>query len=257
MINDMAAQPYLRYAPDGHLVYASFASAFLLKLLRHKFVHLLPEESRSRIIPLVERLIRALSDSSVAIDDSHTPKIYARFLAGLLHKHRALASAQGTKHEHDKDAEMSSNIQDPRGLSIDLSAVHQRNDLGPGPLSPPSPHPSIRVTPPATGDQMFGYMLHDPNEVHAGLYSHGHGDMDMLGHGSDMRLDVSTVASGSGTVHPTDEMVRDEDDEDISQPLRAVNAFWQQAAIWQDVNMTVGNWEKDFLDQQFVSNLDG
>jgi len=257
MIGDAAARSYLRYAPDGHLVYASFASAFLLKLLRHKFVHLFSEEKRARIIPLVERLIRVLNDPSVAIDDSHTPKIYARFLDGLLHKHRALARTQGTKHEHGKDPEPSSHPQGGHGLSIDLGTLKQGNEFARGPLSPPSPHPSIRVTPPADGDHTFGYMLLDPNAAHPSLNTHGQEEMDIVGHGSDMRFEMSAAASGSGTVRPIDEMVREEDDEDIFPPLRGVNAFWQQETVWQDVNMTIGNWEKDFLDQQFVSALDG
>jgi hypothetical protein len=77
--------------------------------------------------------------------------------------------------------------------------------------------------------------------------------MDLTGQGSDMRFDISMAAPRSGTVHPMDGMIREEDDEDIFPPLRVVNAFYQQG--WQDVNMTVGNWENDFLDQ--VSNLDG
>ena len=252
MINDNAVQSYLRYAPDSHLVFASFASAFLLKLLRHKFVHLLPEERRSKIIPLVERLVRVLNSTSVAIDDSHTPKIYARFLAGLLHKHRTLASAQRMEQQRDKDTDMKVNVntnnqeRQAPGLSIDTNTLHQQNNLPSGPFSPPSPHPSIRVTPPPADDHNLGYMMHNPSDAHA--------DMEMLGQGS---LEFSG-ASGSGTVHPMDEIARYEEDDDIPPSLEAINdPFWQHGFVpWLDASVPF-NWDKEFPDPHRVPGLDG
>lgn len=40
------------------------------------------------IFDLIGRLIQTLSSSKISIDDRHTPKLYARFLAGLLSRHR-------------------------------------------------------------------------------------------------------------------------------------------------------------------------
>ncbi|KAJ8522831.1 hypothetical protein ONZ45_g676 [Pleurotus djamor] len=88
MVNSLAPSGYMRYAPDGHFVFASFASAFLLKLLRPEFSQLLTKDQESEIFDLIGRLIQTLSSSDIAIDDRHTPKLYARFLAGLLSKHR-------------------------------------------------------------------------------------------------------------------------------------------------------------------------
>lgn len=257
MINDTAVRSYLRYAPDGHLVFASFASAFLLKLLRHKFVHLLSEERRSKIIPVVERFIRALNDPSVSIDDSHTPKIYARFLAGLLQKHHTLSQRM----EHDANVHTNTQDRQVTGLSIDLSNVHRNGNISIGPLSPPSPHPSIQVTPPPVGDHNFGYILHNPNDAHFGANLHDHADTEMLGQGSDIRLDISG-ASGSGTVHPMDEIARREEDEDIPSSLNAINdSYWQHGLVpglvpWLDFSMPV-TWEKDFVDHQNISSLEG
>lgn len=42
----------------------------------------------NNIFDLIGRLIQILSSSRIAIDDRHTPKLYARFLAGLLSRHR-------------------------------------------------------------------------------------------------------------------------------------------------------------------------
>lgn len=91
----------------GHFIFASFASAFLLKvtcssvlvaivssdgvyiktqLLRPEFVHILTREMEDEIFDSISRLITTLQE--VAIDERHTPRLYARFLAGLLTKHR-------------------------------------------------------------------------------------------------------------------------------------------------------------------------
>jgi hypothetical protein len=252
MVNDLAARPYLRYAPDGHLVFASFASAFLLKLLRQKFVHLLSEDKRATIIPLVERLIRVLSDPSVAVEEFHTPKIYARFLAGLLHKHGMHARVQHA--EQDQDTDMHMQEHQNMGLTIDLNMVRQHNDVVAGPLSPPSPHPSIQVTPPTT-DLSFGFMLHDPN---------GQGELDeevnANGSGFELPLSSSAAPSGSGTVHPLDEIAREEEDDDLLLPLRAINdpgPFWGHAMVpWPEVSMPALNWDRDFMHHPFISNLE-
>ncbi|KAF8197112.1 fungal-specific transcription factor domain-containing protein [Pholiota molesta] len=88
MIEGLAPSGYMRYAPDGHFVFASFASAFLLKLLRPEFSSFLVKEQENEIFDLIGRLIQTLSSPKIAIDDRHTPKLYARFLAGLLSRHR-------------------------------------------------------------------------------------------------------------------------------------------------------------------------
>ncbi|KIM44248.1 hypothetical protein M413DRAFT_443269 [Hebeloma cylindrosporum] len=88
MIEGLAQSGYMRYAPDGHFVFASFASAFLLKLLKPEFSSFLVKEQANEIFDLIGRLIQTLSSPKIAIDDRHTPKLYARFLAGLLSRHR-------------------------------------------------------------------------------------------------------------------------------------------------------------------------
>ncbi|KAJ3931253.1 MAG: putative fungal-specific transcription factor [Lentinula lateritia] len=88
MIEKLAPSGYMRFSADGHFTFASFASAFLMKLLRPEFQHLLSKEEENDIFNLIGRLIQTLSSPAIAIDDRHTPKLYARFLAGLLSKHR-------------------------------------------------------------------------------------------------------------------------------------------------------------------------
>ena len=98
MIDSLAPSGYMRFAPDGHFVFASFASAFLLKLLKPEFSSFLTKEQETEIFDLVGRLIQTLSSPKISIDDRHTPKLYARFLAGLLSQHRRDGTGPGRLH---------------------------------------------------------------------------------------------------------------------------------------------------------------
>ncbi len=95
MIDSLAPSGYMRYAPDGHFIFASFASAFLLKLLKPEFSSFLLKEQENEIFELIGRLIHTLSSPKIAIDDRHTPKLYARFLASLLSRHRRDGAGTG------------------------------------------------------------------------------------------------------------------------------------------------------------------
>jgi hypothetical protein len=67
-------------------MFLAFAAAFLLNLLRPKFAHLLSEQQANTIIPLIEQLVQVLDE--VAIDETHMPGSYSKFLSTLLDKHR-------------------------------------------------------------------------------------------------------------------------------------------------------------------------
>ncbi|KAH8813808.1 fungal-specific transcription factor domain-containing protein [Flagelloscypha sp. PMI_526] len=92
-IEKLVPTGYMRYSPDGHFIFASFASAFLLKLLRPEFSSLLPQSHAHENFELIGNLIQTLSSGELAIDERHTPKLYARFLAGLLSRYKRAESA--------------------------------------------------------------------------------------------------------------------------------------------------------------------
>lgn len=54
--------------------------------MRPDFNEIIDDSGRNEIVKLVERLIAAIGSPDIAIDERHTPKLYARFLQGLLHK---------------------------------------------------------------------------------------------------------------------------------------------------------------------------
>ncbi|GLB40175.1 putative fungal specific transcription factor [Lyophyllum shimeji] len=75
---------YLRHGPEAQSVFITFASAFLVKLLQPKFNSYLTVEKRLEIREVVQRVVDLLSSPEIAIDDRHGPKLYAKFLKGLL-----------------------------------------------------------------------------------------------------------------------------------------------------------------------------
>jgi len=86
---------YIRFAPDGYFVFASFASAFMLKLLRPACSRFISPGLQADIYQVIERLIATIGSPQIAIDERHTPKLYSRFLATLLAKHKRDGSSQG------------------------------------------------------------------------------------------------------------------------------------------------------------------
>lgn len=70
----------------------------LVQLLRLELRNFLTKEQETDIFDLIASLIRTLSSPEIAIDDRHTPKLYARFLAGLLSRCRYDGATIGRLH---------------------------------------------------------------------------------------------------------------------------------------------------------------
>ncbi|KAG8719887.1 hypothetical protein FRC09_010480 [Ceratobasidium sp. 395] len=83
---DLAPSGWLMYGHDEHFVFISFAAAFLLRMLQSPFASTLDPTQSNIIIPLVTNLTRILGSDDVAVDDQHTPRLYSRFLDGLIAK---------------------------------------------------------------------------------------------------------------------------------------------------------------------------
>ena len=102
----------------GHFIFVTFASAFLLKvqthstvlpfrdlrltchpqLLKPEFHSFLSKDQDEEIFTMITRLIQTLNSPEIAIDDRHTPRLHARFLAGLLSRHRRDVATSGRLH---------------------------------------------------------------------------------------------------------------------------------------------------------------
>lgn len=118
---------YSKLRCAGHFIFGTFASAFLLKvqfclyhsimlspylrncltvikLLKPEFSSLITKDQEEDIFELIGRLIRTLNSPEIAIDDRHTPRLHARFLAGLLSKHRRDVATTGRLHAQPPSA---------------------------------------------------------------------------------------------------------------------------------------------------------
>ncbi|KAK0469828.1 uncharacterized protein EV420DRAFT_69089 [Desarmillaria tabescens] len=87
MVNELGRteqRVYLRHGPEAQKVFTTFAAAFLVKLLQPKFAPYLSPEQCEHIRGRVQNVIDLFGSPEVAIDDRHGPKLYSRFLKGLL-----------------------------------------------------------------------------------------------------------------------------------------------------------------------------
>lgn len=88
MTEELIPTGYMPFAPDDYFVFAAFASAFLLKLLRPEYQMFRTGINDDEILNLIATLVHQLGSPSVAIDEKHLPKVYARFLGRLLDSHK-------------------------------------------------------------------------------------------------------------------------------------------------------------------------
>lgn len=94
------------------------------------------KEQETEIFDLISQLIQTLSSPDIAIDDRHTPKLYARFLTGLLSRHRGDGATAGRLHPQPPPSNHSSSmesIQVPASsTAFSPSRMQSGNDLSQG-----------------------------------------------------------------------------------------------------------------------------
>jgi len=100
-VESLVPTGYIRFAPDGYFVFAAFASAFMLKLLRPECSSFITPGLETEIYQIIERLISTIGSPEIAIDERHTPMLYSRFLASLLAKHKRDGAARGRMPQQD------------------------------------------------------------------------------------------------------------------------------------------------------------
>lgn len=234
VVDDLAPTDYLRYAPDGHFVFSSFASAFLIKMLRPEHASLIDAEKRTYIIDLVERLVDTLKSPRIAVDVRHTPMLYSRFLAGLLAKYKP---SENTEMAEDGAASVTTQS-DTVGISTppmekreapvtpDLSGGRSFNSAAgvrrhkPSPsieISPPQPDPASGI-PPAQPQ-----MYYDPSAVDHSLFPPQMSAEDSTNYAASTIHPASTI-HGSQYGAPDAMML----DDHILAPMLAMDApgFW-------------------------------
>ncbi|KAG5637475.1 hypothetical protein H0H81_004446 [Sphagnurus paluster] len=172
MIDNLAPTGYMRYAPNGHFIFAAFASAFLLKvchhfffewgeglrnsaqLLRPEFASLLSKDQENAIFELISRLINTLSSDKIAVDERHTPNLYARFLTKLLSERRGDGSTVGRLHLQPPSHEPSS-----EDVSQHVTAIYTTNNTGFSFVTPNTEYPQNHEL------QYNSQPFHQPREI--------------------------------------------------------------------------------------------
>ncbi|KIY69992.1 hypothetical protein CYLTODRAFT_420192 [Cylindrobasidium torrendii FP15055 ss-10] len=91
VLNDLCPTGNLKYAMEANFVYVSYAAGFLVNLLRPKFSHLIDVHLRVDLFNLVHKLVQTLLSPVVAMSDSHTPALYARFIKNLMVKNEVVS----------------------------------------------------------------------------------------------------------------------------------------------------------------------
>lgn len=170
---------YIRHGPEAQSVFVTFACSFLVKvmvltaiqcitklfgsqLLQPKFAAYLAREQRLEIRNQVEKVANLLGSPEVAIDDRHGPKLYSRFLKGLLATPLANADVpspviaggnQPQRRSARKEKGEAGNTPDSeKSLEISLSNGFNGNfTLSPNTFQSPSADASLDVFAPLTG----------------------------------------------------------------------------------------------------------
>ncbi|KIO13589.1 hypothetical protein M404DRAFT_122870 [Pisolithus tinctorius Marx 270] len=139
--DELAPRGYLRYSPDSHFVFLSYAVLSLLKLIRPEFQTFI--ENEQKIVELVKDVATVLGE--IAINSHHTPALYSTFL-------RALISArtdgvQQQQHQQQQGQHQLQQHQAPGADAVESDDALQQTDVGMVPNSTLfSGNPSISVS---------------------------------------------------------------------------------------------------------------
>ncbi|EIW84743.1 hypothetical protein CONPUDRAFT_116908 [Coniophora puteana RWD-64-598 SS2] len=122
---------YLRYSPDSHFVFLSYAVLSLLKFIRPEFQTFI--EGEQKIIDLVKDVAATLE--SVSVDEHHTPALYGTFIKALISARTegpAAGREDGTTDGVSADIKTDGSAQMPSGLNDASAASANASDANVG-----------------------------------------------------------------------------------------------------------------------------
>ncbi|KAI9000635.1 hypothetical protein BD414DRAFT_8317 [Trametes punicea] len=131
---------YLRHGPDAECVFVTFTCAFLIKTLHPRYAQHIPRETRVELRQLVAEVADFLGSPDVAVDDRHGPKLYSRFLKGLLET--PLASIDHPPNVLKRAARPAAPSPGTPGSTSDRP---DSSPMPPTPVSVPRPLPTNRI----------------------------------------------------------------------------------------------------------------
>ncbi|KAI6109599.1 fungal-specific transcription factor domain-containing protein [Pisolithus sp. B1] len=135
--DELAPRGYLKYSPDSHFVFLSYAVLSLLKLIRPEFQPFIQNEQR--IVELVKDVATVLGE--IAVSSHHTPALYSTFLRALIS-----ARTDGVQQQQQAQQQVQQQLQpQPSGaVGMDDAAQQTDMDMMPNPtLFPGNPNISV------------------------------------------------------------------------------------------------------------------
>lgn len=153
------------------LVFVEFVTSMGLQLLKPEFSKLITKEQHDDIFDMIGRLIQTFSSAEIAIDERHTPKLHARFLTGLLSKHRKdVSSHRHTQQQQPPPPQQSQSVTgSSSGTRASSSASPDPSPFQGQPQPQPQPQPgSAGLAPgqqPMYNAQGFAYAEQQPQPL--------------------------------------------------------------------------------------------
>lgn len=222
MVNELGRTEqriYLRHGPEAQKVFTTFAAAFLVKLLQPKFAPYLSPDQCEHIRVRVQNVIDLFGSPEVAIDDRHGPKLYSRFLKGLL---AMVVDNRGKVRRHKSSSSMPTTENPSRASSVPTASPATTTHS----LSPPPSQAamSFEQFAPAGG-------VADPF--------------------APTGLPVEQMDTMQGLLAPDAEYFRPPlpFDNDILQSMQSLT----DPSVWQDIALPGFDWMSNFRDTNFSS----
>ncbi|KAF8625539.1 hypothetical protein AX15_005306 [Amanita polypyramis BW_CC] len=178
---DPKMRVFWRHGPEAQSVFITFASAFLVKLLQPKFASYLSPEMRVDIRNKVQRVIDLLSSPDIAIDNSHGPKLYAKFLKGLL-------ASPLTRLESQSPTSFTSSL--PRRSVRKPKSIASPSSTDGAPTTSPTSATRLSLSPPPNRDAL-SFESFAPLRGAADPFAHGTAGVSAQ---NAAGLDMSTLA---------------------------------------------------------------
>ncbi|KAI6132068.1 hypothetical protein EDD16DRAFT_1534431 [Pisolithus croceorrhizus] len=135
--DELAPRGYLKYSPDSHFVFLSYAVLSLLKLIRPEFQPFI--ENEQRIVDLVKDVATVLGE--IAVSSHHTPALYSTFLRALIS-----ARTDGVQQQQQAQQQVQQQLQHEPTGGVGMDDAAQQADMGmmPNPtLFPGNPNISV------------------------------------------------------------------------------------------------------------------
>lgn len=147
--DELAPRGYLKYSPDSHFVFLSYAVLSLLKLIRPEFQPFI--ENEQRIVELVKDVATVLGE--IAVSSHHTPALYSTFLRALIS-----ARTDGVQQQQQAQQQLQQPLQHPpsSGCAVEIDDSTQQTVMGMMPNSTLLPgNPMISVNGNGMNDYEF------------------------------------------------------------------------------------------------------